>query len=418
MNFDDLFDESTTEAEDENPCLADSAAALSLVMRIYSSPRREGDRQRERQLEAVRSLMEVKLPDTMGRVALENAAMRNDYVKLPALATAVAEQVRLPLLRGKTIIGVGGKFSAGKSRFLNVLTGSDRLPEGQQPTTAVGTYLVNAAEFSINAYTATGQLEQLNINELKAISHDFLRKFGLGFSRALHKIVITSPELPPGIALLDTPGYNNVDASFRDDALTQTVDAHTARSHLMSCDFLIWLVDAADGCLCQSDLDFMASLNLRHECLVVFNKADLKPDDALRDILQQAPQQLQNAGIPFFGVTAFSSVERQERFGNTLMESFMHNAATFTSLQTDILTAMATMRQSWDQGLHAQQNEMEESLTMLEYGILNSGDPCNIASLLDVYSLLKQKSISIHWQSTQCSQDMLYLQNCLEKFFQ
>ena len=46
-------------------------------------------------------------------------------------------------LSDKCVIGVGGKFSAGKSCFINSLISTDKqlLTEGQNPTTSIPTYI-------------------------------------------------------------------------------------------------------------------------------------------------------------------------------------------------------------------------------------------------------------------------------------
>lgn len=47
-------------------------------------------------------------------------------------------------IRQKTVIGIGGRFSSGKSCFINSLIGNDAqlLPEGQLPTTSISTYII------------------------------------------------------------------------------------------------------------------------------------------------------------------------------------------------------------------------------------------------------------------------------------
>ena len=42
------------------------------------------------------------------------------YGKVQTLCAKIAEQTYFPYLAGKTIIGVGGKFSTGKSYFFSV----------------------------------------------------------------------------------------------------------------------------------------------------------------------------------------------------------------------------------------------------------------------------------------------------------
>lgn len=422
MGYTNLYSLEEDIEEVESDCLADPDTALALLARLYASPRRESDKLREKRLAAAQRLMEIDLPETMGAMPFDSHDMLHCYTGLPVLAAVLAEQVRLQLLRGKTVVGVGGKFSAGKSRFINTLVGKDLLPEGQGITTAIGTYIVNGPQGSILAYTTAGQLEDLTRDEVKAISHDFWRKYQLGFSHVLHKIVITSPDIRCGIALLDTPGYNSSESTSTmtvadANGYEQASDAYIARKHLMNCDFLVWLVEVGDGCISQSDLEFLASLQLRNNCLVIFNKADQVTDYNLQEILARAPDDLRSAGIPFCGVTAYSSVEGKESFGANHLERFMEGAAEFTSGRMDILTEVEAMRAHLVKSMETQQRGVEKTLNNLEETILEGGDPRNIRSLLALHRELKKKSASLFRQSSQFTKDMRRVKERLNDLF-
>ena len=63
------------------------------------------------------------------------------YQELIVLIQQIEQATQLKQLAPKTVIGVGGGFSAGKSRFINSLLGIEALPEALEPCTAVATYL-------------------------------------------------------------------------------------------------------------------------------------------------------------------------------------------------------------------------------------------------------------------------------------
>lgn len=67
------------------------------------------------------------------------------YQALTKISNQIREQKKIQILEGKKVLGVGGRFSAGKSKFINAITNS-KLPEGQRPTTSIATYIVNSSE--------------------------------------------------------------------------------------------------------------------------------------------------------------------------------------------------------------------------------------------------------------------------------
>ena len=94
------------------------------------------------------------------------------YAELLNLVKKIHELVEFPYLVNKNIVAVGGEFSAGKSCFLNAIFGtSDLLPTNARPTTAIPTYLTQENAEAIRALNTFGRRQDLNREELKAISH-------------------------------------------------------------------------------------------------------------------------------------------------------------------------------------------------------------------------------------------------------
>ena len=83
-------------------------------------------------------------------------------------------------LIGKNVVALGGGFSTGKSRFLNTLLGEKILPCNINPSTSVPAYLVNGTDISVHGINVFQSNIQMNIEDVKTISHGFGKKVSNG----------------------------------------------------------------------------------------------------------------------------------------------------------------------------------------------------------------------------------------------
>jgi tRNA U34 5-carboxymethylaminomethyl modifying GTPase MnmE/TrmE len=81
---------------------------------------------------------------------------------------------------------------------------------------------------------------------------------------------------------------------------------------LKSADFLIWLVDAENGDLTKTDIDFIKMLEVKQKILFVVNKADKKT--GVSDIVNQVKSTAERNQIPVFAVAPYSS-QNPDEFG-------------------------------------------------------------------------------------------------------
>ncbi len=109
------------------------------------------------------------------------------------------------------------------------------------------------------------------------------------------------------LILLDTPGYTKAE-SYK---LESNTDEHIAREKLRIADFIIWLIDIDDGVITDKDLDFITKLRANVPILFVFNKADIKPESQVKEIVMNAKEIISKKGFNVFNVTAYSSLEEK-----------------------------------------------------------------------------------------------------------
>lgn len=138
--FKDMTDEEINQVlqeHDKNKYLDDPAQGVSLIR----------DMLRRQEKAAVLDEFDQIVNDDIFPILAE-LQLHNEleiYQALMKISNQIREQKKIHILEGKKVLGVGGKFSAGKSSFINAITNS-KLPEGQRPTTSIATYIVNAPE--------------------------------------------------------------------------------------------------------------------------------------------------------------------------------------------------------------------------------------------------------------------------------
>lgn len=241
------------------------------------------------------------------------------YRALIKINNQIAEQKKIRILEGKKVLGVGGKFSAGKSSFINAISNAT-LPEGQRPTTSIATYIVNSNTAGNVAISGSGCEVPLDDDAMRALTHQFYEKYNIGFSRLIENLVVYTPDFTyPNIAILDTPGYSKADDSKNE----RNRDSELARTQLKAVDYLIWLVDATQGVITEKDLLFLDSLNVSTKILVIFTKADTEIPENLEKKIKQAKKSLAGINKKIYGIMAYNSRDRVTVIGEGMLEEYL-----------------------------------------------------------------------------------------------
>jgi len=289
-----------------NPYLADPAKGLQLVTRLIAHPPQDRSQTQQKHLAQLHQLIHQTFVNLSARDDYPAEALA--FRELLALEDSLEELSFFPDLANKKIVGVGGGFSAGKSRFLNTLLGDALLPESLEPTTAIPSFLTGGAA-SIVALNAFSHQVEIDADALQAISHAFYKHYQktlgdeVGFSHVLKLLMIHRPAFQwDNLAFLDTPGYSKVDGQ----GAGQT-DAQIALKQLTEADHLIWLLNANNGSIRQDDLDFLRTLNHSKPIFFVVTQADLVGDTRIKAILQSVAQAIESAGISSAGLMAWAA---------------------------------------------------------------------------------------------------------------
>lgn len=295
------------EAATANPYLSHPARGLQLLARLIGHPAPEAVQEAQRaQLARLHTLIHQDFIALTARGSYpgEAQALR----QLLALEDALENLALFPDLASKTVVGVGGGFSAGKSRFLNTLLGVDLLPESLEPTTAIPSFITRGAA-DIVALNSFNHRIALDREALQAITHAFNDHYrdslgeGFGFAHILKLLMLHQPRLPwDNLAFLDTPGYSKADA----EGAAET-DLGIALRQLTEADHVLWLLSAKNGSIRQDDLDFLRRLNHPQPIFFVVTQADLVGEARIGAILDSTRTAIEQAGIPCAGLLAWAA---------------------------------------------------------------------------------------------------------------
>ncbi|MFI3211209.1 MAG: dynamin family protein [Peptostreptococcaceae bacterium] len=387
----DLWDavdecEVAIEIENVNKYLTDKNEAMDLVSRILSF--NKDNEKLKKGIFKLDKLIEEDLLNLMCKVNMQGET--DAYLDLKDIKNKLYELNMIKLLNNKTIVGIGGMFSAGKSKFINSIIDYDILPENQLPTTSIPTYIAKGSN-KLSAYTFTNLNVELDDDAINAISHVFYDEYKISFTNFIKSIVIENENyIYDNIVLLDTPGYTKAESHKKED----NTDESVAREHLKVCDYLIWLMDIENGVVINDDLNFIDNLKLDKPVLFVFNKADKKCEDDIKKILDNTKNILKEKSINVYGIAAYSSIQKKEYYSSTIANFF--NEVKENNKNENNLDCLAISKlEVYEKYFTSKESELLDKKKLISNSISESKDLHQILSLGDIYSQIS-KELSIN----------------------
>ncbi len=208
---------------------------------------------------------------------LEQIVTRNGLVEFRPRIDALAARLEDDSFE----LALFGRVSCGKSSLLNALLGTDVLPVGVNPITAVPTKLRYGTTLRAAVAFGDGHSAAIPIDEL---SHLVTEQGNPGNLKNVVRAIVEvpSPRLKEGIVLVDTPGLGS---------LAKRGAAETL-AYLPSCDLALLLIDAG-ATLNEEDI---GTLRLLYEAgipaLVLLSKADLLAEEDLHRAILYIQEQI------------------------------------------------------------------------------------------------------------------------------
>lgn len=265
------------------------------LRKIVSSESSEGDAVKAK-LKNVEDIITRELPELIEQVAPPNIyELLGDF---HAEYEKFKDFILYESLIGKTIVGLGGQFSSGKSSFLNCLMkGGEILPEAISPSTSVPTYVVHGKKDTVRAINIFDACMELEIAAINEISHGFgavgegeLVTNAVQLGHVLKNIFLETPRQKyEKLAFLDTPGYSAPNAA----EYSEKTDESIARQQLNTVDRILWFLPVDDaGSLRKSDIAFLKTLDQTIPVTIICSKARRRPEEARREIRTRIQEQI------------------------------------------------------------------------------------------------------------------------------
>ncbi|GHR36155.1 dynamin family protein [Helicobacter pylori] len=226
-----------------------------------------------------------------------------------------------PSLFQKTIVAVGGGFSAGKSTFLNNLLGLKlKLPEHIDPTTAIPTYCLKGKREVLMGFSQNGGMVEL---PHLAFDHQFLESLGFNLKEIMPFMLLSAPSVPfEFLCFIDTPGFNSANQGYTGG------DKEASKESLKHAKHILGLISCERGGIESDDLDYLQELYEEgKQVFIVLSRADRRTKSQLEEVAKQIKETLKDNGIEFLGICAYSATRYQE------YKEFSEKSHVFNSLE-------------------------------------------------------------------------------------
>lgn len=208
---------------------------------------------------------------------LEEIITRHGLVEFRSRVASLAHRLEDNHLE----VALFGRVSCGKSSLLNALLGTNVLPVGVNPITAVPTKLRYGSGLRAEVTFASGRVEEVSLAEFSQLISE---QGNPGNVRSVVRAMaeVPSPRLKKGILLVDTPGLGSLARRGAQETL----------AYLPACDLALLLIDAG---VSLNDED-IGTLRLLYEggipSIVLLSKADLLREGDLHRVTEYIQAQL------------------------------------------------------------------------------------------------------------------------------
>ena len=202
--------------------------------------------------------------------------------------------------RGSLTIALAGKFSSGKSQFINSLVGRDIAPVASDRTTCCRTIFTGDEHIHELRIVEAGTRDELSLSEYKSRAS----------KRAAHENVYTV-YLPDAawkdINMVDTPGFDPPEGG--DEKGDATTDSKISREAVKTADVVFFLFDMNQGSIMGDSMEYLKEISKEnHYIYIIANKADQKPPTSREVILDTVAGNCHENGIEYKGILPYCAL--------------------------------------------------------------------------------------------------------------
>ncbi|WP_231204623.1 dynamin family protein [Helicobacter pylori] len=298
-----------------------------------------------------------------------------------------------PSLFQKTIVAVGGGFSAGKSTFLNNLLGLKlKLPEDMNPTTAIPTYCLKGKKEVLMGFSQNGGMVEL---PHLTFNHAFLESLGFNLKKIMPFMLLSTPSVPfEFLCFIDTPGFNPGNQGYTGG------DKEASKESLKHAKHILWLISCERGGIESDDLEFLQELCEEEgkQVFIVLSRADRRTKSQLEEVVKQIKGTLKDNGIEFLGIGAYSATRYREikefseksKVFNSL-EKFLMKLNQRSEKQNEILESLYEVHRMYEKAIEQDANRFkryQSELRSVGLDLMQKGfDDFNDATFNKIHSL-------------------------------
>jgi hypothetical protein len=399
--------------DDNNKYLSDSNKALELISKIIGITKKNNKYEKLKKLE--RLIERDFLKTLMNMPVVNKVKIQNQLFQL---TKKLYEEQEYKVLKEKVTIGVGGKFSSGKSSFINSLLNMENpLPENQNPTTSIPTYLIKDVEEYIDVFTKDNQRIPIEKEGMQALTHEFFEKYKIGFSSFVKSIVISNPKLPyNNFAFLDTPGYSKAGNFMSKESET---DKEKAFEQLKKVNYLIWLIDIENGDISNTDIKFIQELKNIKKILIILNKSDKKTKKEIKKIINKVNETVKNENLMIYNVIPFSSKDNSIKEENFFkIQQFLDFISRDKVVKTDdIFEQISEIKRSVGKDIVEQIRKKEFERNKISEIIFKSNDIFEIETLVEIYGKILEKVRELKRCKYQFEKKVVDIEKNLKEYF-
>ncbi|GAA7629090.1 acyl carrier protein [Helicobacter pylori] len=282
-----------------------------------------------------------------------------------------------PSLFKKTMVAVGGGFSAGKSTFLNQLLGLKlKLPEDTLPTTAIPTYCFKGKKEALMGFSQNAGMVEL---PHLTFDHNFLNSLGFNLKEIMPLMFLSTPSVPfEFLCFIDTPGYNPSNQGYTGG------DKQASKESLKHAQNILWLISCERGGIESDDLEYLQELYEEgKQVFIVVSRADRRTKRQLEEVAIQIKETLEDRGIEFSGIGAYSATRYQE------IKEFSEKSRVFDSLEkflkklnqrsekhNEILSVLYNVRLAYEKAIEQDANQFkryQKALHSIKLDLMQKG---------------------------------------------
>ncbi|GAA9474775.1 hypothetical protein BTM449_14560 [Helicobacter pylori] len=229
--------------------------------------------------------------------------------------------------------------------------------------------------------------------------HQFLNSLGFNLKEIMPFMLLSAPSVPfEFLCFIDTPGFNSSNQGYTDG------DKQASRESLKHAKHILWLISCERGGLETGDLDYLQELYEEgKQVFIVLSRADSRTKRQLEEIAIKIKETLEDRGIEFLGIGAYSATRYQEikEFSEKSpifdsIEKFLIKLNKKSEKQNEILSVLYEVHLAYEKAIKEDLSKFkryQKELHSLKLDLMQKGfDDFSDASFNKIESLKKEFS--------------------------